>query len=66
MPVKNKLKEIRMREHMLSQKDFSALLETDVKTYSNWEKNISRPPLEKALEVSRKLKRTVNDIWYLG
>lgn len=63
--VKNRLKEIRMREYMMNQKEFAKYLGTDIKNYSNWERNVSRPNLEKALEISKKLNRTVNDIWYL-
>ncbi|WDU82247.1 helix-turn-helix transcriptional regulator [Caloramator sp. Dgby_cultured_2] len=63
--VKNRLKEIRMREYMMSAGEFAKYLGTDIKNYSNWERNVSRPNLEKALEISKKLNRTVNDIWYL-
>jgi len=63
--IKNNLKEIRMREYMLNSVEFAKILGLDIKNYSNWENNISRPKLELALEISIKLKRTVNDIWYL-
>lgn len=42
MGGKNKLKEIRMREYCMNQKEFSALINVDNKTYSNWEKEISK------------------------
>ncbi|MCX7903292.1 MAG: helix-turn-helix domain-containing protein [Caloramator sp.] len=63
--VKNRLKEIRMREYMMNQKEFAKLLKVDDKTYSNWEKNYSRPILEKALEIAKILNKRVEDIWFL-
>ena len=65
MGVKNKLKEIRMREYMLNQTEFSKVLGYDLKTISNWEREVSAPTLERAIDVSNKLNRKVNDIWYL-
>lgn len=65
MGVKNKLKEIRMREYCMNQKEFADLINVDNKTYSNWEKGTSKPPLEKALEVAEKLNKSVQEIWYL-
>ncbi|MFT5875304.1 MAG: putative transcriptional regulator [Clostridium sp.] len=63
--VKNKIKEIRMREYMLNQTEFSKILGYDLKTVSNWERGISTPTLERAIDVSNKLNRKVNDIWCL-
>ncbi|WP_404814332.1 helix-turn-helix transcriptional regulator [Clostridium tagluense] len=63
--VKNRLKEIRMREYMLNQTEFSKLLGYDLKTVSNWEREVSTPILERAIDVSNKLNKKVNDIWYL-
>ena len=54
-----------MREHCMNQKEFSDLINVDNKTYSNWEKGISKPTLEKALEVAEKLNKSVQEIWYL-
>ncbi|MCB2297825.1 helix-turn-helix domain-containing protein [Clostridium tagluense] len=65
MGVKNRLKEIRMREYMLNQTEFSKLLGYDLKTVSNWEREVSTPILERAIDVSNKLNKKVNDIWYL-
>ncbi|MBU3098402.1 MULTISPECIES: helix-turn-helix transcriptional regulator [Clostridium] len=65
MGVKNKLKEIRMREYMMNQTEFSKVLGYDLKTVSNWEREVSTPTLERAIGVSNKLNRKVNDIWYL-
>ena len=63
--VKNRLKEIRMREYMMEPQEFAKLLNVNIKSYYQWETEFSKPPLEKALEISLKLNRNVNDIWYL-
>lgn len=63
MGVKNKLKEIRMREHLKNQKEFAEQLEVPLTTYSQWERGTSNPTLEKAFEVAKKLNRKINDIW---
>lgn len=63
--MKNKLKEIRMKEYMMNITEFAQLLEVDRKVLSSWERGVSRPTLEKALEASQKLNRTVNEIWHL-
>lgn len=65
MGVKNKLKEIRMKEHMMESKEFSKLLGVPPTVYSGWETGSSRPKLEKALEVAKILNKKVDDIWYL-
>jgi DNA-binding XRE family transcriptional regulator len=63
--VKSKLKEIRMKEYMLNLTDFAKTIDVDMKILSSWEKNKSRPTLERALDVARKLNKNVNEIWYL-
>ena len=63
--MKNKLKEIRMKEYMLSQREFAKFLNIKATTYCNWENGLSNPPLEKALEISKKLNRDIKNIWYL-
>lgn len=63
--VKNRLKEIRMREFMMSAIEFCKLFNVSVAVYSAWENDISRPRLEKSLEVAKKLNKKVDDIWYL-
>lgn len=64
MSVKNKLKEIRMREYMMSSSEFAKYLEVPISTYSQWEKATSNPPLQKAFEIATKLNRNLEDIWY--
>jgi len=63
--VKNRLKEIRMREYMMEPGEFAKFINVNIKAYYQWESELSRPPLEKALEISLKLNKNVNDIWYL-
>lgn len=63
--IKNRLKEIRMREYLMSPGKFAEFIGTDIKNYSNWENNRSRPKLEVALEIASKLDRRIEDIWYL-
>lgn len=61
--VKNRLKEIRMKEYMMNQTEFSKMLECPRSTYSQWESGTSNPTLEKALDIARKLNRKIDDIW---
>lgn len=63
--VKNRLKEIRMKEYMMNQKDFADKLHIPVKVYWSWENGKSNPTLERALEVSKRLNKNINDLWYL-
>lgn len=61
----NRLKEIRMKEHMMNMTQFAEFLGLDIKLLSSWERGKSKPTLERALEISNKLNKTVNEIWYL-
>lgn len=65
MAVKNRLKEIRMKEYMMNLTQFAEFLEIDIKVLSSWERDKSKPTLERALEISNKLNKTVNEIWCL-
>lgn len=65
MAIKSKLKEIRMKEFLMSPGEFAEFLGVDNKIYSSWERERSRPKLEVALKVANKLKRDVKDIWYV-
>lgn len=62
--IRNRLKEIRMKEYMMNSGEFAEYIETDIKNYSNWEYNRSRPKLELAIKIAKKLNRKVEDIWY--
>ncbi|WP_291568640.1 helix-turn-helix transcriptional regulator [Clostridium sp. UBA2485] len=63
--VKNKLKEIRMREYMMNQKEFCAMLGISQSTYNPIEKNIKQGNAETLLIIAEGLNRKVEDIWYL-
>lgn len=63
--VKNNLKEIRMKEYMMNLTQFAEFLEIDIKVLSSWERDKSKPTLERALEISNKLNKTINEIWCL-
>lgn len=65
MGLKNRLKEIRMREYMMSSKEFAKKLDVPLSTYSNWELCVSKPKLEEAFEIATKLNKKVDEIWYL-
>lgn len=64
MGVKNRLKEIRMKEYMMSSSEFAKFLEVPLSTYSQWENGSSNPPLLKAFEIASKLNRNLESIWY--
>lgn len=63
MSVKNKLKEIRMREYLMNQGEFSKMLEILLTTYSQWERGKSNPTLETAFVIANKLNKKIEDIW---
>ena len=62
--VKNRLKEIRMREYMMSATDFSKMIGVKQSTYSQWENEQNNPTLEKAFEIARLLNKEINQIWH--
>ncbi|MBY6761806.1 helix-turn-helix domain-containing protein [Clostridium botulinum] len=65
MNVKNKLKEIRMREYMMTSTKFCELLDVSLSTYSQIENNKQQGNIETILKISKALNRKVEDIWYL-
>lgn len=62
--VKNRLKEIRMKEYMFSSSEFAKSLGVPTSTYSQWENETSNPNLNKAFEIAKILNRNLEDIWY--
>lgn len=63
--LKNKLKEIRMKEYMMTQKEFADMLGINNTTYSkieNYKKSVS---LENAYVIAEKLNKKIEDIWYI-
>lgn len=65
IPVSNRLRQIRVKEYDMTATDFSKKLGVSVGLYSAWELGKAKPKLDKALEVSRRLNRSVEDIWYI-
>ncbi|SDL21227.1 helix-turn-helix transcriptional regulator [Natronincola ferrireducens] len=64
MEVKNKLKEIRMKEYMLNQKEFAELLEINYRQYNKYENEVV-PSLQIALHIAKKLNKPLEEIFYL-
>ena len=60
----NKLKEIRMKEYMFSQKEFAKLLGLNYRQYNRYE-NGTVPESETMLRISKALNRSVEEIFYL-
>ncbi|MBU3131615.1 helix-turn-helix domain-containing protein [Clostridium gasigenes] len=65
MSIRNKLKEIRMRDYLMDPEDFAKSIDVNIKSYYSYEKGSSRPTLEKALEIAKKLNKNIEEIWYL-
>lgn len=65
MAIKNKLKEIRMRDYLMEPEEFAKILDINIKSYYSYEKGSSRPTLEKSLEIAKKLNKKLEEIWYL-
>ncbi|NFD86753.1 helix-turn-helix domain-containing protein [Clostridium botulinum] len=63
--VKNKLKEIRMKEYMMNQKEFCKVIGISQSTYSPIEKNIKQGNAETVLKIAKALSRPVEQIWFL-
>lgn len=63
--VRNRLKEIRMKEYMLNQKEFCKIIGISQSTYSNLESNRIQGNIENILIIAKALNRKVEDIWYL-
>lgn len=64
--MKNNLKEIRMREYMMTKREFSRLLNIVEQQYLRYENGLSTPSLEIALRIALTLNKTVNEIWILS
>ena len=63
--IKNKLKEIRMREYLMEKGEFAKFLELSDSFYSQLESGKRWASLEKAFEIAQKLNKKVDDIWYI-
>ena len=65
MAVKNRLKEIRMKEFMENGKEFCKRLDISQSTYSPIEANKSQGRVDTMFKIAKALDRKVDDIWYL-
>ena len=63
--VENRLKEIRMKEYMMSQTEFSAMLNIEYPQYNRYEKGVT-PALETALKISTRLNKPIEEIFILS
>lgn len=66
MGVRNKLKEIRMREYMMAQGEFCKMIGISQSTYSTIEANKIQGNIENILLIAKALNRKVEEIWYLS
>ena len=65
MAIKNRLKEIRMRDYLETQKEFSIRLGLLQSTYNQLESAKRLPSLEVALNICKTLGLQVENIWCL-
>lgn len=63
--VKNRLLEIRLQMGFKKQKDFAAFLEIDSNNYNQIENNKKQVNLEVALKIVKKLKKPIEEIFYI-
>lgn len=63
IPVYNRLKEIR-HDHRMNQTEFAAFLGLSVHQYNRYEKGVRQPSLEIALQISERVGKRVDDIFY--
>ncbi|MDO6355257.1 helix-turn-helix domain-containing protein [Caloramator sp. CAR-1] len=63
--VKNRLREIRMREYMMSQKEFALMLDMLPHDYNRIENMKKQVTVETALKIAKKLNKKVEDIFEL-
>ena len=64
MEIRNRLKEIRMKEYTMDRIEFAEFLNVNIKTYYSWENGNRIPSLDQCLDISNKLNISVNEIWY--
>jgi DNA-binding XRE family transcriptional regulator len=63
--IRNRLKEIRMREYMMSQTEFCRdVLKINIRTYSPIENNKQQGSIETIFHIAKALNRPIENIWY--
>jgi DNA-binding XRE family transcriptional regulator len=61
------LKEIRMKEYMINQKEFAEnVLKINLYTYNPIENNKTQGNIETILNIAKALNRPIESIWYLA
>lgn len=65
MAIKNRLKEIRMKEYMMNQKEFAEFLGIDYRQYNRYENGVV-PSLEVVLKICKKLNKNIEQVFYLA
>lgn len=63
--IRNSLKDVRLKEYGMTQREFAELLGITPVKYNLYEKGRFAPQLETALEMARKLDKSIHDIFYL-
>lgn len=65
MEIKNRLREIRMKEYMMEPTEFAAMIEVNTRTYYAWEAGTAIPSMKECLRVAKTINKKSDDIWYL-
>jgi len=64
MGVKNRLKEVRMKEYMMNMTQFAELVGINYRQYTEYEKGVVPQP-ETMLRIAKKLNKPIEEIFYL-
>lgn len=64
MEVKNRLLEIRLSMGYKTQGEFAKMLDILQPRYCMYESNQAQPSLKRAFEISEKLNKNINDVFY--
>lgn len=63
--VKNRLREIRMKEYMMEPGEFATKIQVNPRTYYSWEAGTAIPSIKEGLRISKIINKRLDDIWYL-
>ena len=61
--LKNRLKDIRMKEFLLNRREFARIINVSERQYCRYERMEAHPTLEVAFQIANILERKVDDIW---
>ena len=65
MQVKNKLREIRMRDFMKEPSEFADMIGVNRRTYYSWESGNAVPSIKEGLRICKIIKKGFDEVWYL-